>query len=191
MSRYFISAACGWITSLSYKLLFNLLHSHCKMAAGLSAQCVPFPFFHSRCSSAQRWGFSVLVSTFLSKRLHCANSFSHREARVFITKHREESAARRIHLLPPATWRQQGHPGHFDTSEEKQTWSLFAWLMCLSKDENGIITPTGYCSSFTHRCRSSMSLSNVWIEQKIGGMEDVSTGDPSWQPDTQILLAYF
>lgn len=178
MSRYFISAACGWITSLSYKLLFNLLHTAAKWQQGCQPNVFPFLFSIRGVLQHSVWGFSVLVSTFLSKRLQCANSFSHREARVFITKHREESAARRIHLLPPATWRQQGHPGHFDTSEEKQTWSLFAWLMCLSKDENAIITPTGYCSSFTHRCRSSMSLSNVWIEQKMGGMEDVSTGDP-------------
>lgn len=133
------------------------------------------------------WGFSVLVSTFLSKRLHCANSFSHREARVFITKQRNQQLAGFTCC--------HSQPGNSRdirdalTRLRKNKLGVFLlWLMCLSKDEKAIITPT-------HRCRSSMSLSNVWIEQKIGGMEDGSTGDlrsyPSWQPDTQILLAYF
>lgn len=192
MSRYFISAACGWITSLSYKLLFNLLHTAAKWQQGcVSPMCslsfFPFEVFFS--TAAEVFPFwSALFSpsgctvptAFLIVKLEflSPNTGKNQQLAGFTCCHPQPGNSRDIRDTL--------------TRLRKNKLGVFLlWLMCLSKDENAIITPTGYCGSFRHRCRSSMSLSNVWIEQKRGGMEDVSTGDPSWQPDTQILLAYF
>lgn len=157
----------------------------------MSAQCVPFPFFHSRCSSAQRLRFFRFGQHFsLQAAALCQQLFSSWSSSFY---HQTPGRISSSQDSPAATRNLEtaGTSGTLWHVWGKTNLECFCVLMCLSKDENAIITPTGYCSSFTHRCRSSMSLSNVWIEQKIGGMEDVSTGDPSWQPDTQVLLAYF